>query len=149
MKPLPFILILFILFMTTQNLSAQETDTSDYRHISAEELCKMLAENPGKYVFVDVRSAEEHTNTHPEAWLNIGHLKDAINIPIATFEHHYTELDKYADKEIIVYCSHGRRSRVVSQFLVSKGYNNFYNLYGGLTKLKDSDIPCKDEIHVK
>jgi rhodanese-related sulfurtransferase len=66
-----------------------------------------------------------------------GTLKNAINIPIQVLEEKISTLDQYKDKEIIVYCSHSRRSPRASYILTQHGFSNVTNMAGGMSEMKD------------
>lgn len=67
--------------------------------ISNASFEKLVKETPGAVLFIDVRDAKEFAN---------GHLKGAINIPIAELEKKLDTLP--ADKPVIYLCSTGARS---------------------------------------
>ena len=62
-------------------------------------------------ILLDVRTREEH---------DFAAINPSILIPLDELELRYLELDK--NKEIIIYCHHGVRSKVAAQFLFSKGF---------------------------
>ena len=68
---------------------------------------ELMAEND--YIIVDVRTAEEYSESH---------VVDAINIPYDEIEE--ANLDK--DKLIFVYCKSGNRSGVAYNTLKNLGY---------------------------
>ena len=70
-------------------------------------------------IVIDVRTKDEY---------NSGHIKNAINIPLDTID--YIDIDK--DTIIIVYCASGIRSTEAAKKLYDLGFNNLYNLDGGL-----------------
>lgn len=78
------------------------------------ETAKELIEN-NKVVLIDVRTEKE---------FNIMHIKNAINIPVSEIEARIFTLEQ--DKNIMVYCSSGTRSKTAIQILNNLGYNNIY-----------------------
>lgn len=116
-----------------------------YKTVYAKDLCRMLQANPD-LMLVDVRSPGEYADTSRYTSLNIGHLKNAINLNIQLIEKNPDTLSRYKDKTLVFYCSHSQRSRRVSKLLSEKGYAHVYNLNGGmssLTQLSDKEFPCK------
>ena len=112
-----------------------------YTNIRARELCKILDQNPD-IILLDVRSPEEF-----EAKNSLGRFKNAINFPITQARANLSQLEKYKDKEIIIYCSISARSPRVSELLANNGFNNVKNLMGGLNSWQNqsiSELPCKD-----
>ncbi|PIR04014.1 MAG: sulfurtransferase [Candidatus Magasanikbacteria bacterium CG11_big_fil_rev_8_21_14_0_20_39_34] len=81
--------------------------------------------------FVDVREKDE--------W-QTGHIKDAQHIPFSLFDHLFKE--RLPDKKAayIVYCASGGRSRRVCDFLEYEGYENIYNLLGGISGVPESEV---------
>jgi phage shock protein E len=82
-------------------------------------------------VFVDVRTREEYA---------AGHVAGAIHIPHTEMARRYAELDRYDDKQIILYCRTGRRSGVAQMILENQGFDNVVN-GGGLRDLEAQGIP--------
>ncbi len=114
-----------------------------FENIVPGDLCQFIEQHEN-LVFLDVRSVQEFDGTTS----NLGHLKNAINIPISNIEERMGELEKYKGKDILVYCSISARSPRVSKILADNGFTKITNLFGGLTLLKDTDINCKNEVLV-
>ncbi|MGI6405305.1 MAG: FAD-dependent oxidoreductase [Syntrophaceticus sp.] len=71
-------------------------------------------------LLVDVRLPVEY---------RVGHLADAVNIPLQVMREHLSELPK--DKEIILYCQVGFRAYLAYRILVQNGFKKVRNLSGG------------------
>jgi rhodanese-related sulfurtransferase/DNA-directed RNA polymerase subunit RPC12/RpoP len=108
-----------------------EKSAIKFANLSIEEMCERLNANP-KVVLLDVRSPGEFKGT---GFRTYGHFKNAININITQLENRLSELEKYKDSEIIVYCSHSQRSPRASQLLTSSGFKNVSNMAGGVSTL--------------
>ena len=93
--------------------------------ISAEEVKKLLDSNKD-FILIDVR-------THQEYVSESGHLKNSILIPLQVLWHHQEELEKYRDKEIIIYCRSGQRSAEACRILDGAGYKT-KNMVGGIIR---------------
>jgi len=93
--------------------------------ITVEAAHKMLEEEPEGIILLDVRTEEEYKE---------GHIPDAINIPISESESRIGELDK--SKKIVVYCRSGGISRTASETLAQNGFENVYNMLGGIEEWK-------------
>ncbi len=76
--------------------------------------------HPGDHTLVDVREAEE--------WAT-GHIPGAVHIPMNSIPIHHTEIP--LDKPVVVVCAHGSRSMMVSNYLLSIGFPEVYNLEEG------------------
>jgi rhodanese-related sulfurtransferase len=90
-------------------------------------------------VLLDVRTPQEFNGTAEEKF---GRLKNAINIPVQELASRLNELQKYKDKEIIVYCSHSHRSPRASYLLTQNGFARVTNMEHGMHMWK-SDISGK------
>lgn len=128
--------------------SAQHPQKFDslYKTIHAAEFCKLMQQDPS-IALLDVRSAGEYSDTSRYNSLNMGHLKNAINMEIDTMLKNPAILDQFRNKTLVIYCSHSQRSRRVSKLLTEHGLTNFYNLNGGmslLNQLNEDEFPCKN-----
>lgn len=98
-----------------------------YRHkenITIKEMLEILKTN-SNVVLLDVRSSQEYIE---------GHIRGSINIPVYDIEKQAkNKLNK--DSIIIVYCSAGIRSKRAIQILEKLGYENLYNVEGGIENL--------------
>ena len=63
-------------------------------------------------VLVDVRTPEEYQS---------GRLKEATNVPLATFETAIYDFEK--GKELLLYCRSGARSQMATNYLNSLGFS--------------------------
>jgi rhodanese-related sulfurtransferase len=109
--------------------------TVEYKTIRPSEICEYIKQHKDA-VLLDVRTKEEFEGTkYPEH----GTIRNAINIPIQDLESRLDELAAYKDRELIVYCSHSKRSPRASYFLMQKGFSNVTNLEGGMSVMKDDD----------
>lgn len=74
-------------------------------------------------VLLDVRSIQEY---------NEGHLKGAIHLAEYEIQVKHKNILQDKEREIIVYCQNGGRSRRAYKKLRKIGYKHVYNLCGGL-----------------
>jgi len=89
--------------------------------ISAETLHDMVT-GTASFVLLDVRAPAEYEDSH---------IDGAINIPVADLRTRYTELNK--DIPNILICSTGNRSSLGTSILRQHGFENLYNVFGGMT----------------
>lgn len=139
-------LFLPIVFCALTSYSQFKNDNVKYKTIFIEDLCESLKTNPD-YVLLDVRSKGEYSDTSSSNYLNIGHLKNAINIDINELGTRLNEIRNATNKPVFIYCSHSQRSRRASTMLADSGFAMVYNINGGLTTfnlLKETGIPCAD-----
>jgi len=71
----------------------------------------------------------------------VSHIQNAIHVGYDDFD-----IDAVAEKitdkssKIVVYCSLGVRSEDIAEQLNNAGYNNIYNLFGGIFEWKNNDL---------
>lgn len=111
--------------------------TIKFPEISPDSICKYIKLHP-QTILLDVRSKAEYEG---KADPNFGTLLGAINIPIQELPQRISELEKYKGKEILVFCSHSRRSPRAAYLLMQQGFQNVVNMSGGMSVVKDSN--CK------
>ena len=94
------------------------------KSLDVHELKKLKDEKEeGKDFFLlDVRTREE------KKYSDIG----GSLLPLQEIEKSYHELEGKEGKAIVVYCHHGVRSFHACVFLQEKGFNNLFNLEGGI-----------------
>ncbi|GMR08684.1 MAG: rhodanese-like domain-containing protein [Gammaproteobacteria bacterium] len=83
-------------------------------------------------VIVDVREDKEFKE---------GHIVNSVHIPMGNIGDHLQDLGKYKDKPIVIACRSGNRSGTVCNTLKKEGFNNVYNLAGGLLAWKNENYP--------
>lgn len=81
-----------------------------------------LLDGDGKYVLVDVRTRSEYDADHAP-W--------ALHIPVDELPQRYAELGQTA--RVICVCQAGARSAAASEFLLSIGATEVYNVVGGMS----------------
>jgi rhodanese-related sulfurtransferase len=93
-----------------------------YKELTSNEFENEIKKNPNA-VIIDVRTPAEYQS---------GHIPNALNIDIssAEFPEKIDELDR--SKDYYVYCRSGGRSATACQYMVSVGFKNVNNLYGGV-----------------
>jgi thioredoxin 1 len=81
---------------------------------------------------IDVRTPEE---------FNQGHLKGALNYNInsSEFQQQISKLDR--NKIVLVYCLSGGRSASAAELMASNGFQEIYNMQGGIMKWNAANKP--------
>lgn len=105
--------------------------------IEPSRICSYLEGHPN-VLLLDVRTKEEFEG---KADPDYGTLKNAVNIPVQQLESRISEISKYKNYEVIVYCSHSQRSPRAGYMLLQHGFSKVTNLAGGLSVMKDKS--CK------
>ena len=93
------------------------------RDITVEELKNKVIQGA---ILLDVRSHQEYQE---------GHLRGAINIPEYEINSRIEREIPKKNQLIVIYCQYGARSINVYKKMEKMGYNNMYNLQGGLDML--------------
>ena len=98
--------------------------------LSPAQFQKMMRENRGK--LLDVRTPREYSE---------GHLPNAVNLDYynKNFKSELAKLPK--DKVYYVYCRSGGRSGKTVAMLKAAGFENVYDLQGGITKWIADGMP--------
>lgn len=99
-------------------------------HLKPEAVNRLVAERGDEVVFFDGRNAFE---------AKIGKFKNAIVPDVETTRDFVAELDsgKYdhlKDKPIVTYCTGGIRCEVLSAAMVKRGFNEVYQIEGGIVR---------------
>ncbi|MFZ2905178.1 MAG: thioredoxin domain-containing protein [Cyclobacteriaceae bacterium] len=107
--------------------------------LTANEFANKLKEQPTAQL-VDVRTAGEFSK---------GHIHNALNIDLykSTFEQEVASLDK--TKPVLVYCLSGSRSAEAAALMRANGFEEVYDLKGGLLKWTGANLPTTSELSVK
>lgn len=109
------------------NMDLVKTNTIVHGTITPAALCNV---DVSSILFLDVRTPAEFNGTAEEKF---GAIKNAVNIPVQELEKRIVELEKYKDKEIVVYCSHSHRSPRASYMLTQAGFKKVTNMQGGMS----------------
>ncbi|WP_144282083.1 thioredoxin domain-containing protein [Chryseobacterium echinoideorum] len=123
------IIVAFFLIILTACGKAQNNKHES--SLSVSEFSEKL--NKTKDVqLVDVRTSGEFRN---------GHLKNAMNIDwnAGDFSEKAKALDK--DKPVFVYCMSGPRSTAAAAKLQEMGFENVYEMQGGMMKWRNAGLP--------
>jgi rhodanese-related sulfurtransferase len=116
-----------------------ERTAVQFENLSARDFCDRINKNPNA-ILLDVRSEAEFKGTAFRT--TYGHFKNAININVVELEERMKELDKYKEREVLVYCSHSVRSPRAAMMLNQNGFKNVANLAGGVSTLNVKNDEC-------
>jgi rhodanese-related sulfurtransferase len=81
---------------------------------------------------VDVRPAADYAK---------GHILHAVNIPMNGFKNQTASLNKFKEKPIVVTCRTGAHSQAACHVLRKAGFNDVYNLKGGVLAWESASLP--------
>ena len=85
-------------------------------------------------IFVDVRETKEMAS---------GVINGAYRMPLSNFNKHITEIEKFKDKPVIVYCRSGNRSISAAAKLKQKDFTRVYNMSGGIIAWQKESLPLE------
>jgi len=107
---------------TVTDTKASEKNT--FMNVNVSQAKEMI--DRGEVFILDVRKPEEYAS---------GHIKNSTllavqDIPAKELDIKIKEIPK--DKPILVYCRSGSRSVAASTILVDKGFEQVYNMQGGI-----------------
>ncbi len=100
--------------------------------ISSDSLKTDMAS--GEWVILDARELDEYTVSHISGAHYVGYDQFDLN-----------SLDKIdRSKNVVVYCSIGKRSEDIGKKLLDAGFENVFNLYGGIFDWTNRGYPVVD-----
>lgn len=99
-------------------------------NLNAQQVVEKMSHHDA--IVVDVREANEVAS---------GMIRGAIHIPLAQLKERLGELDKYKDKPIVMACRSGNRSAHAIGILRKNGFNDLYNLKGGVMAWQHASLP--------
>ena len=103
--------------------------SSETPTVSLREAADLLA---GEALFLDVREQGE--------W-DLGHVPDALHIPLGLLEDRAADKLPDRERDIVVYCAHGRRSLAALATLRALGYGRSLHLSDGFEEWEKSGFP--------
>ncbi|MCL4140767.1 UNVERIFIED_CONTAM: hypothetical protein GTU68_014052, partial [Idotea baltica] len=70
-----------------------------------------------------------------------GHIKGARNIPVNQLDKRIHEIEKFKEKDVVVYCDNGMRASRMTGKLKKQGFTNLKTVAGGLTNWEKANLP--------
>lgn len=101
-----------------------------YKTINGNELIDLLKNNRN-CIIIDVRTAQEFKS---------GHIEKAKNISVSELRSKVNSIIKYKHNDVVLYCASGARSKSAANFLYKEGFENIYNLKGGMSSYLNAKI---------
>jgi rhodanese-related sulfurtransferase len=102
-----------------------------YQNISSGDAYYLIKNTPG-LVIIDIRTAAEFGSKDSLLQNNIGHIRNAVNIPQNQFAEKLDAAEIPAGSPVMVYDLNGINSMDVVDILRNKGFTRIYNLFDGL-----------------
>ena len=122
--PLLFLALFVILALLIGGEIRQRV--SGIAEVGPSEATRML--NHDNAVMVDTRNEKDH---------QFGHIVNSLHAP--DINNH--KLDKYRDRKLILYCRSGNTSVGYCSKLRKQGFENVYNLKGGILAWERAELP--------
>jgi phage shock protein E len=105
---------------------------ADLPTITPMALNERLAKHDASVIVVDVRTPEEFARAH---------VPGAINIPYDTLAARKDELTDAKNKDVVLYCRTGRRSKIAANTLEASGFDRLLQLEGNIQGWADAKLP--------
>lgn len=109
---------------SSSNSSKETSSESVSKDISIEESKKLINEGNVNLI-LDVRNEDEFAK---------GHLKNAIQIPVKELKENLSDIEKFKDELVLVYCRSGKRSAEAVNILKENGFKNLVHMKDGISK---------------
>jgi rhodanese-related sulfurtransferase len=127
-------LLSFSLVCVTFLLIQDLISNSFNKYESISPLIAVTKMNDDKTIIVDVREPHEFLKSH---------IENAINIPLSKVEEQVLTLEKHKSHPIIVTCQTGARSVPACKTLTKAGFEQVFNMTGGMQSWEDNKLPIK------
>ncbi len=89
--------------------------------LSPAQLQDKLSVKNSAVNLLDVREPDEYEHCH---------IQGSINVPASEILHQLDDMDQ--NKDLVLICHHGIRSRKIGSLLASRGFDRIFNLKGGI-----------------
>ena len=103
------------------NPEANPSLSNGIQELTQHALLALMRENP-ELLLIDVRT--------PQEYRGLGHIPGSVLIPLDELPGHLDTLQP--NRQTVIICEHGVRSRIASEFLVYKGFRKICNLTTGM-----------------
>ena len=118
----------------SQVKQAQTKQEPIFKDINAQETNNLIQNNKDNenLIVIDVRASSEYSS---------GYIESSINLDYNSldFKNNLNKFDK--NKAYIVYCRSGSRSNKALSTMKELGFNEVYNLLGGITEWSAQGLP--------
>lgn len=116
-----FMLLISLLLFGLTACQGEDSNTPSYEQITAKE-AKTIMDSEENYIIMDARTLEEYDE---------GHIEGAVCFPYEDVKAKAHVVLPEKDKQILVYCRSGRRSKIAAETLCELGYTNVKE-FGGI-----------------
>ncbi|MGF1546941.1 MAG: rhodanese-like domain-containing protein [Thiotrichales bacterium] len=106
--------------------------TRNFKEISPQETVRLM--NGDAAFLLDVREDSE---------VGQGTINGAKHLPMSLLKSRMGELDKFKGKKVVAFCRSGNRSQLACSLLKKQGFEDVYNLRGGVVAWQSENLPLK------
>jgi len=110
-----------VTWLSLRNRNASAAIAARVPELDVEEAARLIRQKQA--VVVDVRTSAEYA---------AGRIPDATHVPLRHLPERLDGLRQYRNHPIVVSCRTGRRSASACSYLSENGFQEVYNLRGGL-----------------
>jgi rhodanese-related sulfurtransferase len=103
---------------------------SGVAQVSPGEATQLI--NHNNAVVLDVREDKEYAD---------GHILNSVHVPLGNLKDQLGRLEKYRTRHVIVSCRSGNRSASACATLRKHGFENVFNLKGGVLAWQSASLP--------
>lgn len=123
-----FAALIIILTLLVRSIVAPRL--SGVKEVNVNEAVRLIdGENT---LVLDVRLDREYAT---------GHLAGSVNVPVGALPARLGELEKYKNHNVLVMCQTGGRSMTGGTVLRKHGFENVFNLSGGINAWTNANMP--------
>ncbi len=120
----------FVAILTLLTIDLFSAQLRNYGSASPVEATQLI--NREDAVVLDIREDNE---------FHSGHIVNAVHIPLSRLKDRTADLEKYKARPIIAACRSGSRSAQACSQLKKAGFENVYNLKGGMMAWQHASLP--------
>lgn len=136
-KPVTCLIFVALLLSTFLLIQPGVAQGLDYTNVSVQQ-AKHMTKHSSNLLILDVRNESEYA---------LGHLYDAVSMPLHELENRLGELETSHHTKVLVYCSAGDRSSLACQILANNGFTKVYDMEGGIVAWMDANYPIDTTRH--
>ena len=119
-----------VIFLLVQDLVSNSFNKFE----SISPLIAVTKMDSDKTTVIDVRESAEFIKSH---------IENAVNVPLGKLEEKLSTLEQYKDQVLIVTCQTGARSVPACKTLTKAGFEQVFNMQGGMQSWEDNKLPIK------
>ncbi len=128
----PLLVLAFVVTLGFLIRSLLQERIGGYRSLGPQEAIGLI--NREDAVLLDTRENNEYKE---------GHIQGSIHIPLTALKKRLVELHKYRARPILVTCRSGSRSSMACATLRKDGFEQVYNLRGGVMAWQQANLPLQ------